>query len=529
MPKPVQASSYTFRHIIEGGFLYVDKTQYLYELVHRSIGIYFLARPRRFGKSLMISTLEEIFLGNKELFRDLWIYDSDYDWQKYPILRLDFSRNAVHSAEHLKQLIDYYVAEIAERNNITLRGFDYQTRFDNLIQQLGRNKRVVILIDEYDKPLLDNIDHLAEALQIRDTLKHFYTTIKALDQYIRFVFITGISKFSKVGIFSAMNNLADLTMTPRFATALGITEEELGHYFQEHITEFAHKMGMSEAELATELRRWYNGFRFVENCPNVYNPFSTLQLFANQRFANYWFETGTPTFLIKLIKARQYNIEPFEQLEVPELTFSTYELESLELIPLLFQTGYLTIKDFRRDEFGELYTLSYPNYEVKHAFLTYLLSAYDEIEVALSEGHLRRLLYALEQQNLPEFFSVLEVFFASIDYDLHLDYEKYYQTIFYLIFVLLGVRINAGVKTNQGRIDAVIELAKHIFLFEFKLNGNAAEALQQIKAHAYAQKYQSKGKPLTLIGANFDSTKRKITEWQSEPDATVLSTKRISE
>ncbi len=521
MPKPVQASSYTFRHIIEGGFVYVDKTQYLYELVHRSIGLYFLARPRRFGKSLMITTLEEIFLGNKELFRDLWIYTSDYNWQTYPVIRLDFSQQRVHTAAEVGNVISGFLEDIAQQYNVTLSEGNYQLKFRRLIQTLAQKGRVVLLIDEYDKPIVDNIENIPEAKRIRDTLKDFYGIIKAMDQHLRFVLITGISKFSKVGIFSALNNLDDLTMRPRFATALGITEEELGQYLGEHIAELATKMGLSPSELRAEVRRWYNGFCFVENCPNVYNPFSTLQLLNQQRFANYWFETGTPTFLIKLIKSQQYNIEPFEHLEVPELTFSTYEIESLALVPLLFQTGYLTIKGFRRDQFGEIYTLSYPNYEVKHAFLSYLLSAYDEIEVALSDGHLRRLLYALEAQDLPEFFSVLEVFFANIDYDLHLDYEKYYQTIFYLIFVLLGVRISAEVKTSQGRIDAVIELAKRISLFEFKLNGSADEALQQIKAHAYAQKYRGKGKPLTLIGANFASAQRKITDWKSEQDVSA--------
>lgn len=215
MPKPVQASTYTFRHIIDGGFLYVDKTRYLYDLVHPGTGIYFLARPRRFGKSLMISTLEEIFQGKRELFKGLWIDQSDYDWQRYPVIRLDFSRHAVKNAATLEQAIDYFIGEIALHYGVTLRGFDYQSRFDNLIQQLaGDGQRVVILIDEYDKPLIDNLENLPEAQRIRETLKNFYTVIKAMDQYIRFVFITGISKFSKVGVFSAMNNLDDLTMDP---------------------------------------------------------------------------------------------------------------------------------------------------------------------------------------------------------------------------------------------------------------------------------------------------------------------------
>ncbi len=523
MAQPVQASSYTFRRIIEGGYLYVDKTPYLYELIRGSIGIYFLARPRRFGKSLMISTLEEIFQGNRALFQTLWIAGSDYEWEKHPVIRFDFSRNAIKSAENLEQVIDYYLAEIADHYQVTLRGFNYQSRFDNLIQQLGREQPVVILIDEYDKPILDNLDHLAEAQKIRETLKNFYTVIKAMDQYIRFAFITGISRFSRVGIFSGMNNLTDITMTPRFAAALGITEAELTHYFSEHIAAFATREASGPDELLAKMRHWYNGFCFVEGCENVYNPYSTLQLFYNQRFANYWFETGTPAFLTKLIKERDFNIEPLAALKVPELTFSTYELERLELVPLLFQTGYLTIKDHQRDDYGHLYTLSYPNEEVRSAFFTYLLRAYNDVEIALSESYLRKLLYALANQDLPEFFNVLDIFFAGIDYDLSIQQEKYYQTIFYLIFQLLGVRTAAEVKANRGRIDAVIEINKRIYLFEFKLDGSAADALQQIRAHEYATRYRSQGKPITLIGANFDSKQRKITAWESAADQPVAA------
>lgn len=513
MSKPIQASTYNFRKIVKGGYLYVDKTHLLYELVRYGSGIYFLARPRRFGKSLLISTLAEIFHGHKELFQGLWIYESDYNWQAHPVIHLDFSRYQVSSSQELKTRLQEYLQRIAEHYQLTLKDGPFDVQFVDLVIILARQRQVVLLIDEYDKPILDNIHNLEEAKAIRHTLKGFYGTVKSLDAYLRFIFITGISKFSRVGIFSDMNHLDDITMNPRFATLLGITQDELQSYFQEHMRAIAQQKGTSEAALLEELQRWYNGFCFVENGPDVYNPFSTLQFFNNQRFSNYWFETGTPTFLIKLIKQREFNIEPLDHLEVPELSFSTYEIESLSLIPLLFQTGYLTIKGFRRDQFGEVYTLSYPNYEVKNAFLTYLLSDYNQMEVALSESHLRRLLYALDAHNLPQFFEILAVFFASIDYDLHLDYEKYYQTIFYLIFLLIGVRIAAEVKTNRGRIDAVIELRNRIFLFEFKLNGSAQNALRQIKNHEYARKYADKGKPITLIGATFDTTKRQISEW----------------
>lgn len=516
MRKPVQASTYTFRNLIEGGFLYVDKTAYLYELVQPSAGIYFLARPRRFGKSLMISTLAEIFRGNRALFQGLWINASDYDWQPYPVIRIDFSQERVYTAAELQELIAAFSTEIAAHYNLTLPQTNYQRQFRHLIQQLAADSKVVILIDEYDKPIIDNLDNLAEAKLIRETLKNFYTIIKAMDQYLRFVFITGISKFSKVGVFSAMNNLTDLTMNPRFATALGITEEELARDFAAHIADFAHNEQMTSAALVAQIRQWYDGFCFVEECPNVYNPFSTLNLFYNQRFANYWFETGTPTFLLKLLKEQQYEIELLSDLRLRELAFSTYELESLSVVPLLFQTGYLSIKGY--EPATQRFTLSYPNAEVEDAFLTYLLGEFSERDRGFNEAYLWQLIDALAARDLEQFMTTLQIFFANVPYDIHLKHEKYYQTIFYLIFKLLGLRVEAEVVTNQGRIDATVEVVDQIFLFEFKLDQSADAALQQIKAHKYANKYRRKGKGITLVGANFDSTTRQISEWKSEAD-----------
>jgi hypothetical protein len=520
MPKPLQPSTYTFRDLIDGGFLYVDKTRYLYELVRYAKGVYFLARPRRFGKSLMVSTLAEIFQGNRELFRGLWLDSSDYQWQVYPVIRLDFSQQSVKDADTLEKVIDLYNEEIAQNYGITLRGFDYQSRFRNLITQLGKERKVVILIDEYDKPMLDNIENLPAAQRIRETLKSFYTVIKATDSYIRFVFITGISKFSRVGVFSGLNHLEDLTMRPTFATALGITEDELRQDFQEHLIAFAQQEQVSMIDLLQKIRDWYNGFCFVEGCQSVYNPFSTLQLLKTQRFSNYWFESGTPTFLIKLIKERGYDVGQLEKLELSELGFSTYELESLEIIPLLFQTGYLTIKSYDKER--SLYQLDYPNAEVENAFLTYLLAAFSTVPKGLNAGYLWQLLDALRANNFDRFFEVLAVFFANVPYDLHLPQEKYYQTVFYLIFKLLGIYADAEVKTNQGRIDAILELKERIFLFEFKLDGSAADAIQQIKTHNYAQKYRLTDKPLTLVGVNFASDKRTISEWQVENDGATV-------
>lgn len=514
MLKPVQASSYTFRSIIEGGYLYVDKTKYLYEMVRGGIGIYFLARPRRFGKSLTISTLEEIFLGNKALFKGLWLYESDYAWQQHPIIRIDFSRLQAKSAEDLESRIVRHLQRIARDHGVTLEDGPFDVMWDDLIVGLAAEKKVVVLVDEYDKPILDNIDNLEEAIRIRDVLKRFYTVLKALDQYIRFVFITGISKFSKVGVFSGLNNLNDISMSPLFATALGITEEEIRCDLWGHVALLAEKEGVSNDALLKKLRLWYDGFRFVEDAPNVYNPFSTLQLFALQRFSNYWFDTGTPSFLIKLLKLNRYSIEELQATHVRELAFSTYEVENLSIIPLLFQTGYLTIKDY--DPQRQLYTLSYPNREVEDAFLTWLLSAYNERERSLNENFLWQMIGALEANNLKEFFTILNVFFANIPYTIQLQDEKYYQSLFFLIFKLIGLRTEAEVATNQGRIDCVVETAQRIFLFEFKLNKRADEALTQIKARDYYQKYRRKGKALTLIGANFDSEQRNVNEWKDQ-------------
>ncbi len=516
MTKPVQASTYNFRHLIEGGFIYVDKTRLLYELVNPRAGVYFLARPRRFGKSLLISTLKSLFQGHRELFKGLWIDESDYAWEAHPVIHIDFSRYHTNSAADVARNIQRFSQQIANDYQITLIDDTFDAQFVDLVIKLGREKQVVLLIDEYDKPILDNINDLPTAQAVRDTLKSFYTTVKSLDAYLRFVFITGISKFSRVGIFSGMNHLNDITMNSHFGTLLGITDGEIRDYFGEHIAQIATQENVSQSELLQRMQNWYNGYRFAADCENVYNPFSTLQFFFHRRFSNFWFETGTPTFLIKLIKERDFDIGQLDYVEVSEIEFSTYEIEHLSLLPLLFQTGYLTIKGVQQDLFGDVFTLSYPNFEVKNAFVTYLLSAYNEMELILSQSHLRKLVRALQVDDLERFFEILSVFFANIDYDLQLDYEKYYQTIFYLIFLLIGVHISAEVKTNRGRVDAIIELQQRIFVFEFKLNQSADEALQQIKNHEYARKYRQRGKPLTLIGANFDTAKREVVEWTHE-------------
>jgi|LakMenEpi03Aug12_release.lakeMendotaPanAssembly.Ray.scaffolds.fasta_scaffold285393_1 hypothetical protein len=519
MLKPLPITTYTFRKIIEEGLLYVDKTQYLYELIQYPSAAYFLSRPRRFGKSLLISTLDEIFRGNKELFQGLWIYQSAYQWEVRPVIRIDFSRHTVSDAKTLVQIIDYYLEEIAQDYGLVLKGFSYQSRFQNLIRQLAQTSRVVILIDEYDKPIIDNLENVEEAKRIRDTLKAFYGSIKAMDQHLHMAFITGISKFSQVGVFSTLNNLVDLTMNTRFASMLGLTEAEIRLNFADYVTAFATERNQSTEELLAQLRTWYDGFCFAPNAENVYNPYSVVHLFYQRSFTNHWFETGTPTFLIKLIRERNYDLDHFDNLVVNEIDFKTYELESLEIVPLLFQTGYLTIKSHHQEPMREIvYTLGYPNYEVENSFFAHLLNAFSYTERTLSRSYLTKLIDALKAKALDQVFEVVTVFFANVPYNLHLKYEQYYQSIFYTLFTMIGMEITAEVETNDGRIDAVVELTDHIFLFEFKIDKSAKDALQQIKDNHYYHKYRLHNKPMTLVGANFNSKTRTVDDWTSELD-----------
>ncbi len=511
MLKPLPIGVQTFGKLINEGYLYVDKTQEIYQLL-RGPGVYFLSRPRRFGKSLLLSTLAAIFAGQRELFEGLWLAQSDYAWPVHPVIRIDFSLFRVENAEQLEQKLAERLGEIAADHEVVLGAGDYQKKLRDLMRALADRAGVVILIDEYDKPIIDNIDHPAAAAEIREVLKSFYAVIKGMDAYVRFVFLTGVSKFSKVGVFSGLNNLKDITLDNRYATLLGFTQEELERDFRDYIQVFAENTDATSPELMRRIRDWYNGFRFSKRGAPVYNPFSLLLVCDMQDFRNYWFETGTPTFLIRLLKSKGYDVRELESLRVNELTFSSYEIEDLRPVPLLWQTGYLTIKDY--DPRSRLYRLSYPNYEVQNAFMHHLLDAFSSASDGLIGGHLWDLLDALQAQAWEAFFAALGVFFAGIPYDIQIPQERYYQTVFYLIFKLMGLQIGAEVRTNRGRIDAVIELDEGVFIFEFKLDGTAEVALAQIAARGYDEQYQRAERPIYHIGVAFSTETRSITEWQ---------------
>ena len=498
----------TFRKLREGNFLYIDKTKNIFELISHSGSAFFLSRPRRFGKSLLLSTLEEIFLGSKELFQNLWIHSSDYDWKPHPVIRLDFSKQ---KAEHPEALRSYLSGELeltAKKYSITLAKTEYYSKFQELILELNKLGKVVILIDEYDKPIIDWLDKPELAKEMRSVLKGFFSVLKGNDANIRFLLLTGVSKFSKAGVFSDLNHLEDITLRDDFSTLLGITEEELNANFTEHISEFAKSEKTSEEKLINKIRSWYNGYRFSAEGISVYNPFSTLLLFKSKRFSNYWFESGTPSFLVNLILARQYDMMEIP-LKLSELYFSSYDVEDLSLTPILLQTGYLTIKDY--DPNRMLYTLDYPNFEVKNSFLHYFERKLTKRD--FPDAILYDIIDCLHADNLEETMEHLRTVFLGIEYDLHIPQEKYYQTIFYIIFTLLGFHIRTEVKTNLGRIDLVIE-DNSIYIFEFKFNGTKEEALAQIKNKKYHEKYLRKGKDVHLIGAEFKD--RNIGEYTVE-------------
>jgi hypothetical protein len=489
----------------------VDKTEKIFDLVKNPKGVYFLSRPRRFGKSLLISTLNEIFEGERELFKDLWIYKSDYAWEKYPVVSIDFSRKKAENKEDLKGFILHQLKNIANKYGVSLERDQYDEAFDELLTKLSGINKVVILIDEYDKPIIDNIENKELAVELREILKGFYTIIKACDEYIRFVLLTGVSKFSKAGVFSGLNNLEDISMDASHSSLLGITPKEMDSSFKEYIDQFAESEGSSKTELIEKITYWYNGFCFSGICKKVFNPFSALLLFKKLSFSNYWFESATPSFLIKLIKEKELDLKRLDGVKVDESAFSSYEIENLKIIPILFQTGYLTITDYDKERME--YTLAYPNFEVKNSMTKCLAEAYSFVERELVHGYAWKLIDALRSNNFDTFFDTMRIFFADIPYDLQISKEKYYQTVFYLIFSLIGLKVEAEVKTNKGRIDAVI-IDKDIYIFEFKFNGDKDQALAQIKEKRYFEKYQGTDRKIYLFGVEFAD--RNVGEWTVE-------------
>ncbi len=508
-PKKFPIGLSTLEKIVSDDFFYVDKTAYVEKLVQQG-QYYFLSRPRRFGKSLLIDTLKQAFLGNKDLFNGLYL-EKNWNWEEtYPVIHFSFASNQVEkTTDILKIKIESLLSSNAVENQVVLRGELYSIQFTNLITDIydKYHKKVVILIDEYDKPILDAIKNFALAEESRNILRGLYSVIKELDGKIHFTLLTGVSKFGKAGVFSGLNNLNDITYDPQYGAICGYTQNELEETFG----------ALLKPEELTETKRWYNGYSFL-GAESVYNPFSILNFFAkNKHYANYWFASGTPTFLVQLLQKRKFYIPHLESIEVTDSSLLGFDIEKLPLVILLLQTGYLTFQSSKQRGARTIYTLSYPNLEVRHSLNDSLASMCVDDEV--KNATYQAMDEALSQHRFDALKDVFSSLFSAIPHDWYRrndiqHYEGFYCAIIYAYFMGLGYKTIAEDVTSQGRIDLTVFLENSIIIIEFKLStqGNAASAIAQIKEKHYADKYVSHKKTIYLLGLSFDPLHRNVQD-----------------
>ncbi len=507
---PIGAS--TLSSIKSENCYYVDKTHFVKQLVDNG-RYYFLSRPRRFGKSLFVDTLKQAFLADKKYFQGLFL-EKNWDWSvQYPVIHISFGAGVIESPEQLNEVLSYNLDRLFQIYQIENKYSLPNIRFQELIQKLHQKyqQRVVILIDEYDKPILDNITNTALAIKMREGLKNFYSVIKDCDQWLKFVFLTGVSKFSKVSLFSGLNNLKDITLDSRYACLCGYTSEELQTTFQDRL---------ERVDLSL-LKRWYNGYNFLGE--PVYNPYDVLLYLDSMQFKNYWFETATPSFLLKLIKNQKYFLPNLENVKSTETLLSSFEVDRIELETLLFQTGYLTITGQKQVGVREVFKLSYPNLEVQMSLTDYILHDLTTTDLTTQENNKIALYESLEAADFETLEKTFHALFASIPYNWYVnnpmnDYEGYYASVFYCYLAALGVELIGEDTTNRGRIDLTLKLDDKVYIIEFKLadNSNENSALQQIKQQCYFEKYQDSGATIYLIGVEFDTEAKNIGRFDWE-------------
>ena len=498
----------TFKDIITGNYYYVDKTSFILKLTEGKY--YFLSRPRRFGKSLFLDTIKEAFSANRKLFEGLYIYDK-WDWnKKYPVIKISFASGNFKTPEILAKKINIHLEDLAENEGITLKKELVSDKFYELIRKLYEkyNEKTVILIDEYDKPILDAIQNIDYAKENREILKDFYSTLKDADPYIKLAFLTGVSRFSKVSIFSGLNQLRDITLSTEFSTICGYTQEDLETVFADRMKDFDKE----------EVKKWYNGYNWLGL--KVYNPFDILLLFAEKQFKPYWFETGTPTFLIKLFKKYNFYLPELENLEVGEELLSNLDIDNIFPENLLFQTGYLTIKDIEESLYRRTYILSYPNYEVRVSLNNYFLM-YLTPHPVLKDKTENAIEKALRNNQIEKLKDILYNFFASIPYDWYRkndleSYEGFYASVVYALFNGAGFETVAEDTTNKGKIDLTVIYMNKAYIVEFKIVEDQPDktALKQIEEKRYFEKYLGKYEEVYLIGIEFSKKDRNIVDFQ---------------
>ena len=524
--KKIETGNSSFEKLITKGNLYVDKTKHLYNLLADERTYYFLSRPRRFGKSLTQSTLEAIFKGKRELFKGLYIDSTDYDWKEYPVIHINFSEIDSESSRELKAQIKDTLISIAERYGIEInKKLPYNSMLKALIEKLSEKDKVVILIDEYDSPLTNNINS-DKIEEIRTVLRRFYSILKAQDKNMKMCFITGVTKFSKMSIFSAMNNLVDISLKDEYSSMLGYTQKELEECFAEYIDRSVSLYGTSREDFLREIKHWYDGYKFSPTGESVYNPVSVGSFFIDNAevFSSYWIDTGGMSyFLIEIARKVHFDISQESELKVASYTLSGVDIIQMlkteisreNYLSLLYQSGYLTIKSSTKGRSGYLFTLGYPNEEVKQGLDEILLPAY--VGSAAINFNKLILLDLFESGEVEKAMEKLLAIFSSISYhELVFDSESAVHAGFVCMMNMLEADIIPEKGTNKGRIDCVLKCQKDIYVIEFKFNGSADEAVNQIKKNGYHEQYLTSGKRIHLLGINFSNEDRNISGWKEE-------------
>lgn len=512
----------TFSEIIRGGYIYVDKTDLVWQLVHYPKFI-FLSRPRRFGKSLLSTTLEAYFSGEKELFAGLKIMAYEKDWQQYPVMRFDLSGAKHMSVENiqkeLERLLEPFESSYGRNMNETTPGMRFAGVVERAFAKTG--KQVVVIIDEYDAPLLDVLHNNEQLQQVREVMQEFYQRLKMLEPKLRFCFITGITKFSQLSIFSTINNITNVTMDAKFGCICGITEQELNSVLQDDVAQLAIAYETTAEEMHQKLKVRYDGYQFSEKSEEIYNPYSLMKAFQQQKVANYWFESGTPSFLIRQLQHFKTDIMSLDRLEAPSSAFDQPTENMEDALPLLYQSGYLTIKDYDRE--SEMYTLGIPNQEVRIGYTQGLLPAYSGLTSSnVQTGFALKFWRALKKNNINQALLDMQSYLAGIPYvegfkkklEDAATVEGFYEYTLYLIFSMLNVYVRTQVKVSGGRTDVVVFMPDVIYVMELKVNGTAQEALNQIRDKGYALPYLSDGRQVQAVGISFDIKKRNIAEWK---------------
>lgn len=508
----------TFERIRKEDKLYIDKTEYIYRMAHTSGTYFFLGRPRRFGKSLLVTTMQSYFEGKKELFKGLAIEKLEKEWTEYPVLHFDMSGGKHMDKEQLEEYLDYRLQEEEKKWGVTKPVKGANNRLIDLINTAYEKsgKQVVVLIDEYDAPMLDVVHEKEQLDMLRNMMRNFYSPLKYSEAKLRFVFLTGITKFSQVSIFSELNNIINISMSDEYARICGITKEELLTQMSEDIDELAKSQELTREETIAELKENYDGYHFSAKSPDVYNPFSLLNCFSTREFGAYWFSSGTPTYLIKMM--RKFKVMPtnISKMYAKSSAFDAPTENMTAITPLLYQSGYLTIKGY--DKFSKLYTLDLPNKEIKVGLFESLLPNYLEGMFAQNgDVAIAQMSVLIRQDNMDGALQLLQTFLGTVPYCNVTNYEGHYQQMLYIIFSLLtGYVVDVEVHTPKGRLDIVMLTHTRLYIIELKLNKNAQAALQQINLKNYAQRFALCGKPVSKVGINFDSTTGNIEDWVIE-------------